>query len=164
LRSGGQRWVSVMTALILLCIIALFSDGAALLPIELSKNISLKNICFVNHIHHKKIASYLNNSDVFVLFSNYENLPCVILEAFACGVPVVATNVGGISEYFPKDFGFLVEPKDKSAFKSAILNIYNSVKKPDKQLMHQYAKKHFGQQAIATSFSELYIQSLSKSN
>jgi glycosyltransferase involved in cell wall biosynthesis len=131
---------------------------------ELSKNISLKNICFVNHIHHKKIASYLNNSDVFVLFSNYENLPCVILEAFACGVPVVATNVGGISEYFPKDFGFLVEPKDKSAFKSAILNIYNSVKKPDKQLMHQYAKKHFGQQAIATSFSELYIQSLSKSN
>ncbi len=34
LRSGGQRWVSVMTALILLCIIALFSDGAALLPIS----------------------------------------------------------------------------------------------------------------------------------
>jgi len=130
------------------------------------KNLSnrINPISFIDQIPHKTVTTYLNNSDVFILFSNYENLPCVILESFACGVPVVATDVGGISEYFPKDFGFLVQPKDKNAFKKAILKIYKSHKKPDKQLMHQYAKKHFGQLAIATSFSRLYTQSLTSKN
>lgn len=131
---------------------------------QLSNELSLKNILYINQIPHKEIAGYLNKSDLFVLFSNYENLPCVVLEAFACGVPVVATDVGGISEYFPKDFGFLVQPKDKKALKNAILNIYNTDKNPDKQIMHQYAKQHFSQQTIANSFSKIYIQSLTDKN
>jgi glycosyltransferase involved in cell wall biosynthesis len=78
-------------------------------------SINLQKIEFINQIPHKEVVAHLQKSDVFVLFSNYENLPCVILESFACGVPVIASNVGGISEFFPKEFGFLIPPKDENA-------------------------------------------------
>ena len=56
---------------------------------------------FINHIPQQELVSHLQSASIFVLFSNYENLPCVILEAFSCGVSVIATKVGGIQEFFP---------------------------------------------------------------
>jgi glycosyltransferase involved in cell wall biosynthesis len=90
--------------------------------------IDIDKIEFIDHMPHKKIASYLQSSNLFVLFSNYENLPCVILESFACGVPVIASNVGGISEFFPKEFGFLVPPKDESDLLHKILTMHQGFK------------------------------------
>jgi len=120
----------------------------------------IDNINFIKHIPHKSIASYLNNSDVLVLFSNYENLPCVILEAFACGTPVISTNVGGISEYFPENFGLLIKPNDESALEKAILNIYNFEKRTEKQVMHQYSEDNFSPNMINTTFTKLYQETL----
>ncbi len=127
---------------------------------QFSKEILLKNINFINHIPHKQIATYLNNSDVFVLFSNYENLPCVILEAFACGVPVISTNVGGINEYFPSEFGYLIPPKNEKKLAQAILNIADGLLIPNKVKMHKYAQQHFSNKSIAYTFYKLYTQSL----
>jgi len=130
--------------------------------INLIEKLNLKNVNLTNQIPHIQIANYLKSSDAFVLFSNYENLPCVILEAFACGVPVISTNVGGISEYFPKDFGYLIKPKDELALTKAILNVYHQKKSFDKNNMHQYADQHFSMNTIAKSFSDLYYKALNK--
>jgi glycosyltransferase involved in cell wall biosynthesis len=65
-----------------------------------------ENIEFLDQITHQQLVSYYQKSDVFILFSESENLPCVILESFSCGTPVISNNVGGIAEYFPNDFGF----------------------------------------------------------
>jgi len=60
---------------------------------------------------HADIARWLNAADVFVLASYNEGLPNVILEAMACGLPVVATDVGGIGEAVVEgETGFLVPP------------------------------------------------------
>ncbi len=132
--------------------------------LPLLKKLTIKNIKIIGQIQHHQVADYLNNSDVLVLFSNYENLPCVILEAFSCGVPVVATNVGGISEYFPKDFGELITPKDEYALEKALIKIYQSHSKPNQTLMHQYAEDYFSMNAISAIFSRLYYQTLNVKN
>jgi len=76
----------------------------------------------------------------------------------------VSTDVGGISEYFPKSFGFLVQPKDKKALKNAILKIYNANIKPNKLKMHQYAVDNFSPDSINASFTKLYNETLNLQN
>lgn len=119
-------------------------------------------IKFMNQIPHTEIAKELRNSNLFVLFSNYENLPCVILESFSCGVPVISTNVGGISEYFPDNFGKLIIKNDEEKLKEEILNFYNKKNNvATKDEMHTYVKSLFSEQAIANNFTNLYYKTLS---
>ena len=122
-------------------------------------SINLQKIEFINQIPHKEVVAHLQKSDVFVLFSNYENLPCVVLESFACGVPVIATNVGGISEFFPKEFGSLIPPKDENALLNNILKIHRNFN-PDKKAMHTYVVENFSENKILKKFEKLYIKSL----
>ncbi|MGB5243277.1 MAG: glycosyltransferase family 4 protein [Lutimonas sp.] len=113
----------------------------------------------VPQVDQRKVADYMQKSDLFVLFSHYENLPCVILESFACGLPVVSSNVGGIDEYFPSDFGTLVKANNEHELYKAILAQMN---KPqvDQQKMYIYAKNHFSKSVIAKKFTEVYMNAL----
>ena len=61
-----------------------------------------------------EIASLLQASEFFLLFSNYENQPCVLLESFCTGTPVVTTPVGGIPEIANADNAVIVAPKDET--------------------------------------------------
>jgi glycosyltransferase involved in cell wall biosynthesis len=66
------------------------------------------------HLHgsqpHESVADWLAACDVLCLPSHAEGVPNVVLEAQACGRPVVATNVGGIPEVVGASAGYLVEP------------------------------------------------------
>ena len=133
--------------------------------IDFAKRLGIdsKNIEFINQIAHKEIATHLQKANVFILFSNYENLPCVILEAFSCGVPVISTNVGGIKEYFPENFGTLISKNNEELLLKEILNIYyKKYKIADKKIMHQYVKNNFSELIIAKNFNNLYQKSIKK--
>ena len=120
-------------------------------------------ITFFKQIPHQEVSEKLKMSNLFVLFSNYENLPCVILEAFSCGVPVISTNVGGINEYFPNDFGRLIEVNNRTELKEEILNFYHKVYTiANKEKMHTYVVSLFSKNKIANDFSELYKKSLKR--
>lgn len=66
-------------------------------------------------------ARYLRCADLYVLPSGWESLPIGILEALACGVPQVATHVGGVSEAVGPDTGVTVAPEDPKALAAAVL-------------------------------------------
>lgn len=65
------------------------------------------NVFCLGEIHSAYI--YLRYADVFILPSNYEGLPISLLEALSFGIPVVASNVGGIGEVLDNNNGFAVE-------------------------------------------------------
>ncbi|MCK4402006.1 glycosyltransferase, partial [bacterium] len=72
----------------------------------------------------KDVPEILHILDIFVLTSYYEGLPRSIIEAQACGVPVVATNVGGTPEVVINDkTGILVPPKDEKAIAKAVIDL-----------------------------------------
>ena len=52
----------------------------------------------------------MQQASALVLFSRYENLPCVLIEAACCGLPVIAPRIGGIPEIVPGSAGLLMEP------------------------------------------------------
>lgn len=69
-----------------------------------------------------EVAAYLSGLDVLVLTSRYEGLPNAVLEARACGIPVVATDVPGVAE--AADAGVvLVPPDDPQALARALLSV-----------------------------------------
>ena len=74
------------------------------------------SVVFVDPKKNEELCQWYNLSDVFALASSLEGWPNVILEAIACGVPVVGTNVWGIPEIFGDDarIGLLAErnPED----------------------------------------------------
>lgn len=118
-------------------------------------------IQFIHHISQEELATHFETANLFVLFSNYENLPCVILEAFASGTQVIATDVGGISEYFPVDFGCLVEAQNLKQLLKSILEVKNNPR-INSEKMHNYAVDNFSKEVISTRFSHLYYSSLKK--
>jgi glycosyltransferase involved in cell wall biosynthesis len=62
------------------------------------------------------LAKYYQAANVLLHAANADNFPCVIIEALACGTPVIATDVGGISEQIDHDgTGFLVPRHDSHA-------------------------------------------------
>lgn len=58
------------------------------------------------------IAERLYQSDVFVLLSNWEGLPLTILEAMSAGLPIIASDVGGVKETIDDSCGVLISSKD----------------------------------------------------
>lgn len=75
------------------------------------------NVRLVGFIPESMLPLYYNAADCFVIpSSSGEGLPLVLLEAMACGLPVVATSVGGIPEIIEEmKNGVLIPPKDSEA-------------------------------------------------
>lgn len=78
-------------------------------------------VTFAGYVAQEDLGPYYRTSDLFVLSSDFDNSPNVVLEAMACGAAVVATRVGGVAEYVSVDRGGeLVAPRDAGALSRAI--------------------------------------------
>jgi glycosyltransferase involved in cell wall biosynthesis len=70
---------------------------------------------------HAALGDWFRAADVLCLPSHNEGVPNVVLEAMACGVPVVASRVGGIPEVVPEHAGILVPVRDREALSRALV-------------------------------------------
>lgn len=68
----------------------------------------------------RDIAALASAADAFVMSSSWEGLPIALLEATACGLPAVSTDVGGIAQVVRPDTGRLVPPHDSEALAEAM--------------------------------------------
>ena len=93
----------------------------------LGDGLGLRNVHYVKAQPQEKLAQYYAAADVFVMPSHYESFGMVVLEAMACGTPVVASEVGGLaSTVIHGDSGLLVPPGDWRAFAQAISRLLAS--------------------------------------
>jgi len=122
------------------------------------------NIIFKNQMTQKELASYIQQSDVLILFSEIESSSCVLLEALSCGIKVITTNVGGASENLPEKYGYLINKNDHKALLNTLIAFEENKNKTSKKEIHQYVEQHFSQQTIANTFSKIYTQSLTDKN
>lgn len=88
------------------------------------------------------VPARLANADVFCLISNWEGFPLTILEAMRGGLPVIASDVGGVSEaVIDSETGYLVPRGDKAAIVSSIQEILTSEEK--RQEMGRNGRERF---------------------
>jgi glycosyltransferase involved in cell wall biosynthesis len=111
-----------------------------------------------------QVAEIMRNADCFLLFSNYENLPCVMVEALASGIPIVSSTAGGIPEHINEERGLLVKPLDEDGLYKALNKAIDNIKsgKYDANKLSRYAFDNFSYEKVGEKFTDLYERILSR--
>ena len=109
----------------------------------------------------KEVAEMMRNTDLFLLFSNYENLPCVISESLICGTPVLSTKVGGINEMLTNDNGMLIEKGNEEQLESSIELMLAKIKTYNRTKISDTAKKAYSYTSVGEEFLTIYKTILS---
>jgi glycosyltransferase involved in cell wall biosynthesis len=91
--------------------------------VHLAETLRLKNVRFAGYQPQNRLADIYSASDVFAMPSRSEPFGLVALEALACGLPVVATESGGITDYLSYAVGRLVPEEDPEALSNGLLDI-----------------------------------------
>ena len=88
-----------------------------------------QNVSFLGTISKKKVIQEMQSADVLLFPSLTEGFPNVVLEAMACGLPIIATPVGAIPEMIESEGGILVPVGDVDAMVDAVLELENPEKR-----------------------------------
>jgi glycosyltransferase involved in cell wall biosynthesis len=119
------------------------------------------NIPFVEN--ESDVAKLLASLDIFIFPSLAENCPLVVLEAMACGIPVIAFAVGGVPELVRDGVdGAVVAYRDKDQFNQALLRFCHSAAQRHEMGSHGRARimEQFSMEVVGNRYLELYQQVL----
>ncbi|SFL85441.1 N-acetyl-alpha-D-glucosaminyl L-malate synthase BshA [Gracilibacillus orientalis] len=145
----------------------LIGDGPEYGPIyDLVRELQLEQVVhFLGK--QKNIPSLLSIADIKLLLSEKESFGLVLLEAMACGVPCIGSNVGGIPEVIEDGAtGYIEELGDIDAFAARTLELINDTNKW--QIFSDKAKErvlqHFSSDKIKQQYENLYTEVLGETD
>ncbi|MGC8880077.1 MAG: glycosyltransferase [Anaerolineae bacterium] len=121
-------------------------------------------VSFVGEASREHVRSWMQQAKVFVLPSTEEGFGVVLLEALACGTPIVASQVGGICDVVTPEVGILVPPGDPDALAAAIAQLIGDEKRWMECSLNarKRAEELYGWHRIALRYLDLYQDLLSQ--
>lgn len=120
-----------------------------------------KKVFLTGVLSYPEVAEVMRGSNLLVLFSRYENQPCVILEALCCGLPVIATRVGGIPEIVDQSNGILVESEREDQLLQAFNDALDHYSRYDRAAIAAASMQKFSYAVIGEQFARIYRRHLS---
>lgn len=115
--------------------------------------------------YRKDVLSIMKQAKVFVLPSLIEGLPGVILEAMSSNLPVVAYNVGGVSEVVQSNrTGWLVEKNNEVQFVKSVVEVLTDHAKRSEcvDAAYKLVETEYNNKALADRFESVYLKLLNK--
>ena len=123
----------------------------------LSKNLSIdQQVIFLGQLNREQVLAEMQTCDIYVLSSHYETFGVVLIEALACGKPVIATTCGGPDYIIQPENGVLVPPKDIVRLAEAMAVMKEKIDRYDPIRIRQDCISRFGEQAIIDQLSSIY--------
>lgn len=113
-------------------------------------------VFFYGEISYPEVAEKMQQCDCFILFSDIENSPCVIGEALCCGLPVIATAVGGIPELVHDNNSLLISPRNEDELVKAMQNMVENKDQFDHKKIAEDAQRLFSYPVIGQQFMDYY--------
>jgi len=116
---------------------------------------------FVGKRRPPELVRSIQESAVLVLPSRAESFGMVLVEALACGTPVVATRCGGPEDIVTKEVGILVPPEDAQALAEGIAQVLDRRSDYDPAKSRAYALERFSLESVGQRLQGLYAEALS---
>jgi glycosyltransferase involved in cell wall biosynthesis len=153
-RRDFDRLHSVCTALLDHSAISVRIVGpAALAP----KFAGLRNVEYCHGLNDQQLLAAYREASCFLMLVENATANNAVLEAMACGMPVIADRLGGLPEYVPESAGFLVNASDVAAAVSAVRRMHESPSlRADMGLAARERAEELAWPRIARQTAELY--------
>ncbi len=131
---------------------------ASLLDSKISK-LDIASYCrLLGPLPRTEVKSWMQQCDVLVSSSLHETFGMVLVEAMACGKPVIATHCGGPDFIVTPETGILVDPADPVALADAMAGVLTGQFTFDALQIRQSVQKRFGENAFLQNISTVYTQ------
>ena len=119
-------------------------------------------VFFEDAISYPEVANRMQHASALLLFSRFENLPCVMLEALCCGLPVISSRVGGIAEVIDESNGILVENENTIQLAEAMLLLIKNYESYNRLAIAANAQQLYSYQTVGKQIWEVYDAVISK--
>lgn len=103
-----------------------------------------------------EVADKMSSCNCFVLFSDYESFGCVVLESLSCGVPVISTKVGAVTEIINNTNGLLISNSEEELYEAMKKVLENKVKFASPKKLHDDVEMLYSINIIAKKFNDIY--------
>lgn len=98
---------------------------------NIARGLGVNDICHFLGLQ-SNVYPYLHEADVFILPSKYEGMPISLIEAMGTGLPIIASNVGGVPDMITNgESGVLIEPNETDLY-NAIIQLYTDIRLREK--------------------------------
>ncbi|HET7119413.1 MAG TPA: glycosyltransferase, partial [Hanamia sp.] len=116
------------------------------------------NVILLGSIEDERtLSKYYSMADAFILPSLEDNLPNVMLEAMACGTPVISFDVGGMSEIIKNGFnGMKAKSMNFMGLANVLTEFINSKENYNRERIRNYALENFSEKIIAEKYKVVY--------
>ncbi len=122
-----------------------------------AQKLQLKNVSFVGEKTPTEVAAYMQLAHALILFSNYEGMPVVVLEALASGLPVFASKVGQLPFLINNDHGKLVDVKDEAELEKNLALFLDGKLKFDPEKMKEFISKNASYEVVGKKLANFYL-------
>jgi glycosyltransferase involved in cell wall biosynthesis len=133
---------------------------------ELAARLELNNITFLGRLEFDEMPAFMTSLDLFVIPSYTETLPTSLLEALASGTPVMATNVGGVREFFQNRTGIVLSNSQHTTIAKTLTSWLNRRAELQKmgELGRQVVIKSHSWERTSQLTEEVYYKCLQNRN
>jgi glycosyltransferase involved in cell wall biosynthesis len=112
---------------------------------------------------HDEMPDWMRQAQMLVHCSDHEGLPVAIMEALGCGLPVVAANVGGISDLVKEgETGFLLSPDDVAGFSDRLVRLVSQPELASKlgRNARAFAEANLAKERVLDSVEAIYASAI----
>jgi glycosyltransferase involved in cell wall biosynthesis len=116
----------------------------------------LKNVEYLGYQTKEMICRYMNQCHALLLYSNFEGMPVVALEALACGLPVFASEVGQLPNIIRSEFGVICKKNNSELFAEQLETIFTGKHSFDEKAMRNFVIQHASAEAVGKQLYTSY--------